>query len=142
MNTINNQQKMFQFEKTWYREVMALLQKYEIVENEEEIKKYTKNAWKNMVDKRVMAVVLEELNEKLEKEKDSGKITFPCQTKIKVQEYMKKMTPHDARLLFAVRSRNIDLRGVRTYMYEDTSCRLCGCGVENIDHVINICIHI
>ena len=55
---------------------------------------------------------------------------------------MSKMIPHDARVMFAVRSKMVDLRGVRTYMYEDTSCRLCDGEAEDINHVLNFCSHV
>ena len=84
--------------------------------------------------------VASELNTKC----SQGKMTkmFPCQTKVQTKEYMKKMTPGDARLLFSIRSKTIDLRGVRTYMYDETKCRLCEQGIEDIDHAVNRCIHV
>merc|ERR1712105_241619 len=59
-----------------------------------------------------------------------------------MKEYMRNMAPSEARLLFAMRSNIIDLRGVRKYMYKNSTCRLCGQGDEDVDHVINKCLKI
>ena len=52
------------------------------------------------------------------------------------------MQPQDARVLFRVRSRMINLRAVCHYMHEDITCRLCGGDEESLDHVLNSCRHI
>ena len=93
-----------------------------------------------MVNKQVYSFVAKELNTRC----SQGKMTsmFPCRTEVQMKEYMRKMTPSDARLLFAIRSKTIDLRGVRTYMYEEATCRLCEQGIEDIDHILNTCIHV
>ena len=137
---VYNQQKIFEFEKTWYREVKVLLQKYDLGEDEEEIKKTDKLAWKAKVSKHVCAVVVQELNEG----GNNGKITscFLPITKLEVKKYMKMMSPNSARLMFKIRSKIVDLRGTRKYKYKDPSCRLCGDSVEDIDHVLNSCMHI
>ena len=120
--------------------IKLLLEKYKLELDEEEIRNTGKAAWKNNVHKQVCSFVVEEMNLIC----SQGKMTkmFPCQDKIKMKDYMKKMTPSDARLLFSMRSKTLDIRGVRTYMYDEKTCRLCNQETEDIDHALNRCSHV
>lgn len=117
-----------------------LLQKYDLGQDEEEIKKTDKLAWKEKVNKHVCAVAVQDLNEGGK----NGKITssFPPITKLELKNYMRVMSPNSARLIFKIRSKIVDLRGTRKYKYKVASCRLCENDVEDIGHVLNSCIHI
>ena len=43
---VYEQSKRFEYEKTWFREVKALIQKYDLEEDEENIKEIEKEQWK------------------------------------------------------------------------------------------------
>ena len=136
---VYEQSKRFEFEKTWFREVKALIQKYDLEDVEENIKEIEKEQWKKQVNERVEATVIKQYNEEYKK----GKMTraYHPLEKLELKEYMKELKPSRARTLFKVRSKTIDLRNVRKYQYKTHSCRLCGDGEESINHVLNICTH-
>ena len=101
------------------------------------IEKVGELTWKNKVKKKVYELVIKQIN-------DSGKEgsktkQFPNIQQIHPENYLLEMQPQDARLFFRVRSKMIKLRAVCHYLYEETSCRLCGKGEETIDHVLNEC---
>ena len=131
---VYEQQKRFEFEKNWYWEVKKLLVMYNLEEDEEKIRKIGKLAWKNLVTKQVGLKILEEFNKQ--------ETRYPEQSHLGTKDYFKKMSPRKARILFAMRARTMDIRGVRKYMYDDTTCRLCGEHCEDVNHVINECSHI
>ena len=137
---VYKESKRFLFEKSWYREVKTLLKKYNLEEEESKIKEMSKEEWKSLIDKKVCAETVEQYNTACK----NGKMTssFHPITRLETKEYMKKMVPSKARILFKVRCKTIDLRGHRQYKYEDTTCRLCNEGFEDINHVLNECSHV
>ena len=137
---VHEQQKRYLYEKTWYREVKVLLTEYKLEEDENEICKIGKEAWNTMVNKNVCSVIVD----KLDSERKQGKKTklLPAANKLECKEYLKKMTPKNARLLFRIRRQIVDLRGIQKYKYDDQSCRLCGAVMEDINHVLNECIQV
>ena len=68
---------------------------------------------------KVKSVVAAELNTSCSKGKMTKKLF--CLEEISMKDYMRNMAPSEARLLFAMRSNIIDLRGVRKYMYKNNS---------------------
>ena len=137
---VYNQQKRFIYEDSWYREIRALQQKYNLDKEEEEIREMSKDMWKGLVSQKISEVAVNKLNEVAAQGKKTK--SFPMITKLKCQEYLKKLSPKKARLLFRIRSKMVDLRGVYTFKYNNQSCRLCGAETEDIEHVLNICPHV
>jgi hypothetical protein len=134
---VYEEQKRFMFEKTWYLEVKNLLTMYNLEEEEDKIKEMKKGTWKNLVRKQVQALVVRRLN----KTSSEGKMTrhFPQITSLTTKKYLKEMSPSEARTMFSMKAKTIDLRAVRKYMYTDPTCRLCGQMSEDIEHVLNVC---
>ena len=62
--------------------------------------------------------------------------------KLQPQRYLITLSPRDARIIFRVRSKMIDLRAVCQYMHQDVLCRLCGSEEESVCHVLNVCKHV
>ena len=93
-----------------------------------------------MVSRNVCSYIVE----KLDSERKQGKKSklLPASNKLECKEYLKKMNPKNARLLFRIRSQIVDLRGIQRYKYDDQSCRLCGAVMEDIDHVLNKCMQV
>ena len=137
---VYNQQKRFEFERSWYKEIVSLLEKYQLEKDEEIIRTFNKERWKQMVNKQVCASVVEAFNKNCKEKKKTN--SFPCQTKIQSQEYMQQLSPNDARMYFQIKSKVVDLKVIRKYMYDDLSCRLCQENDEDLNHVLNICKHI
>ena len=58
---------------------------------------------------------------------------------LRSQEYLDHLYPQEARCIFQIRSGVIDTKCTRKYWYEDTVCRLCNRGEEDVNHVVNLC---
>jgi hypothetical protein len=137
---VYNQTKRYKHEENWPQEIRGLLKKYQLEEDENLIRNTGKEVWKQTVFNEVTSLVADELNTSCCK----GSMTkdLSCLEDISMKDYFRNMAPSEARLLFAMRSNIIDLRGVRKYMYKDSTCRLCKNGDEDVDHVINRCAKI
>ena len=129
-------------QNNWANEVKMLRKKYEIAETDAEIEDYTKDRWKNIVDRKVKAYAIDMLNKELSCQKHGAKMFLYDQ--LKAQDYLKTLTPHKARKLFHVRAGILDIKTVRKYWYGDAdkNCRLCHQEEEDVDHVVNRCINI
>jgi hypothetical protein len=85
-------------------------------------------------------VSLDKLNEarkKLKKGKDLSEYSV-----LEPQGYFEELTAKEARTFFKIRAEVFDLKCFRTYKYEDSICRLCEDGEEDLNHVVNECTEI
>ena len=139
MKEAYNEQLKFTFENNWANELRNTRQKYDIGLLDKEIEKMSKRGWKRRVKATIRNYSLNLLNNKLLNLKHSPVGTYQH---IKQQEYLQDLQPKQARHIFHMRAGVIDLKCVRKYCYEDTTCRLCKQGEENADHVINNCSEI
>lgn len=134
------QQKRFIAETSWYKEICNLLQKYELSTEESTITKMKKDAWMNLVKKKVTALAIKQMNSEC---KELSKMKhFPQIRNIQMQDYLRVMNPDKARLFFRIRSNMIEMRAICYYRFKDVSCRLCGEEDETLHHVLNICNYI
>ena len=127
----------FNTEKNWANEVTSLRQKYEISESDDELVLYTKERWKKIVENKVKAYALNELNKEMCALKN-GETREPYD-KLEIQSYLKTLQPTKSRKLFHVRAGILDVKAVRKYWYADPTCRLCNKGDESVDHIVNNC---
>ena len=134
-----NQQKLFEFEKNWYNEVMQLRSKYGLTQTDDEIGKMSEEKWKAVVRKQVFKEALDYLNH--ENSLKSRTSHHPARTDMRTQDYFLYLYPADARLLFSIRCGTLDLKTLRKYNYEDGDvlCRLCQRGNETVEHIVNHC---
>ncbi len=137
VRTMYEREKRYPFAKSWYCEILVICEKYGIEFHEEKIEAMGKLPWKYLVKKKVHNFVVTWINES-GKDKTKTKNFLPV-TKLHPEKYLISMKPQDARLLFRVRSRMIDLKAVCYYRYQDVTCRLCGDHDETMDHVLNRC---
>ena len=106
-----------------------------------EIANLGKDAWKRSVKTKVRAQALSDLNSEAAEQKNGANL-IPYND-LSAQEYIKILTPKQARKIFHIRTGTIDIRGVRKYTYgDDTSCRLCEDAVESVEHIVNHCCKI
>ena len=133
------QQKLFEYEKNWFNEVVALRDKYDISESDDQIREMSREKWKAAVKRYIFRYALEKLNE--ENSHKSKTSHHPVYEKLETQEYFSYLSPADARLYFAMRCGTVHLKSVRKYSYEedDRTCRLCEKEEETLDHVVNKC---
>ena len=55
----------------------------------------------------------------------------------KVQDYLLKLFPGQAKTVFKWRSKTLDIKSHLTYKYSDTDCRGCGSCEESVEHIVN-----
>ena len=132
-----NQLKMFPFENNWYYEVVGLLKMYSINITEEEIASKTLFEWKSIIKRSVTSTCLMQLN--VQKESLSIGSSIPNYTTMRRNAYYNNLSPQHARTMFRIRSGTLDVKVMRRYLYDDTLCRLCGQGDEDVEHIVNKC---
>ena len=135
-----NEQKMYSSELNWYNEICALIEEYGLEMDEESISRLSKNKWKEISVTAVRKTTLEKLY--LDCTSKSKTANVPRYAGLEQQEYLLCLPPKRARMYFQLRAGVYDFKSNRSYMYTDETCRLCGNGTENADHVINHCSEI
>ena len=129
-------QKLYSHEPNWYNEVSALLNRYGLEKDEENIRDTPKDKWKHLIEDALTNDALESLNADCASKSKTANFHYE---KLSIQPYFEKLSPRKARLYFQLRGGVIDLKCSRPYMYNDNVCRLCENGSEDIDHVVNKC---
>jgi hypothetical protein len=125
----------YPFEGNWTNEVNNLLTKYEI--DCTDITEISKDCWKNRVMKAVKIYALQSLNAIVRSQSKTK--NYPEVEGLVPQPYLWALNSKCSRLLFSARTGVMDLKALRRYAYDDSSCRLCGGGEESVDHVLNRC---
>ena len=119
-------------EKNWWSRVKGLLTKYEI--SMEHVKTMTKCSYKNLVKEKVKEVALDSLREQC-KGKERTKIL--SYSSLNPQNYLQELYPNQAKAILQSRSKTLDIKEYRQYIYKDMVCRLCNQADETLDHVVN-----
>ena len=124
----------------WANETTYLRTIYKITETDEEVTCITKEKWKIIIKRKVKSKALEDLSYEARDQKHASNL-LPYSNLAK-QEYISTLTPKQARKIFHLRTKTIDLRGERNYLYGDnSSCRLClSTERETVEHVVNDCL--
>jgi hypothetical protein len=131
------EQLKYKSEPNWGNDVRDIRKEYGISKTDEEITEMTKESWKRLVKKEVKNHALKELNSELALLKMGNKLGPYAE--LRSQEYLDHLYPQEARCIFQIRSGVIDTKCTRKYWYEDTVCRLCNRGEEDVNHVVNLC---
>ena len=118
----------------WWCDVKALMKKYSIALNEEQIKQMTKETYKKTIKKAVYEVAHNDLNLECSAKSKTKEIVF---NKFIIQHYIQVMPPNLSKLIFQARSKTLDLKCHTPFLYSDTNCRWCGVGEETIAHIVN-----
>ena len=119
--------------------MITILNKYKLPTDETVIANMSKYKWKQITKAAIRQHAFEDLVQKHSTLKNTPIKTYG---KFEQQEYFKYLSPQDARICFKVRSGVFDVKCNRSYMYDDTLCRICKCGEESILHIINECVAI
>lgn len=131
------EQLKYSHESNWANELKNIRIKDHIEISDAEIKMMNKDEWKGMVNRQVYKAALETLNDECAVQKKTSHLTpYP---KIKTQKYLKIMNTKMARTYFQLRTGTLDIKTERQYKYQDTRCRLCDNGEEDIQHIVNKC---
>ena len=118
-----------------WSQVKSFLVKYNLPQSLDEIKNLSKVTFKGMVNKAVATTAFEELKAECGSLKKTADLSYDT---FKLQGYLSKLFPNQARVVLKGRCKTLDIKTHNTYMYrEDIVCR--GCGVENetLQHVLN-----
>ena len=118
----------------WWSNVKRLLDKYSIGYGEDEIAGMSKETYKKKVKKAVFDQALKDLSQENEEKTRTRDIKFNT---FNTQEYIQKLNPGDARVIFKCRSKTLSIKEHMSYKFSDTSCRWCGVAEETLGHIIN-----
>ena len=132
-------QKLYSFEPNWYNEVCVLLGKYGIEVNEGNIRSLSKKKWKGIIHDAITQDALHTLVSNCTSKSKTKNLAY---TTLSIQPYFENLSPAKARLYFQLRGGVFDVKCNRSYMYNDTICRLCGGDTESVAHILNECCEI
>ena len=122
----------------WGNEIKEIRKYYGLTKSDVEIGEISKDVWRAEVKKKVKEKALNNLNnEAMQQKKAQDLLPYSV---LSPQEYISKLSPKQARIIFHIRTGTIDLRSIRKYTYGDnTSCRLCQEEDETVLHIVNHC---
>ena len=131
------EQAKFIYENNWHNEIMKKLHIYNINYSEENIKKTSKFQWKKEVKEKITKYALSQMNH--QGRNKSKAIKLLPYDKLNRQAYFNSIDTEMSRQIFKIRAGVFDIKTFCRYRYEDSICRLCGVGEEDIDHIIKEC---
>ena len=124
--------KKFPEENNWWSGVKSILSKYEISLHEAE--ENSKEAFKTMVKKKVKETAFKVLKQECCEKKKTGSISY---NSLKPQDYLSKLYPKEAQVIFKSRSKILEIKDHQSYRFTDKSCRRCGQEDETLQHIVN-----
>ena len=119
-------------EKNWWERVKGLLSKYQV--SMDDVKSMTKNSYKKFVKERVHDVAFQNLRDQCKSKERTQSLSF---SSLNPQGYLRELYPTQAKVIFQCRSKTLDIKEYRQYMYKDMVCRLCNDAEETLEHVVN-----
>ena len=121
-------------EENWWSEVEIALRKYSLPTDLDEIREHKKERFRKMVNQAVEDFAFKELTEECKGLKKTSCLAYES---LKLQDYLKKMYPNQAKIVFKCRSKTLDIKTHLTYKYKDSVCRKCGEVPEEVQHIVN-----
>ena len=118
----------------WWNYVKKLLETYSIEDDTTAIANMSRETYKEKVKRAVRDQALADLVKQNETKTRTKNIAFH---KLETQEYIKQMSPSEARIIFKCRSKTLNIKQHMTYKFNNTSCRWCGVAEETLQHVVN-----
>ena len=113
---------------------MSWLRKhYEIKETDFKIKKYKMEKWKILLKNKVKEKVLSELCLEAQSKTKLKNLKYEF---LERQQYVTKLPPKTAKLVFKIRTSMIDVKtNFKSKYADDMTCRICGLEEETFDHL-------
>ena len=122
-------------EKNWWTLTKTLLNKYNLNLDLITIKSTKKCTFKIIVNNAVNDTVFEGLKKECGSLKKTAGLLY---SSFNIQEYLTKLYPSQARLIFKARCQTLDIKTQSTYKNGgDIVCRKCGVEEETFSHAIN-----
>ena len=109
-----------------------MLSKYEITL--EQVEAMNKSTYKDLVKNKIKKVALASLTEQC---KQKGKTAALTYSSMKPQEYLCQLFPNQAKFILQCRSKTLNIKDHRKFMYRDMICRRCLKADETLHHVVN-----
>ena len=127
-----NEMYKFQNEPNWVNNVFELRSRYNLPQNDMNVKSMTRNDWKIFVKNRVKACACEKLLFQCGCYRKTNQLSYK---RLEAQNYLTSLGSSEALIIFKVRVRMLDLKTNFKRKYElDLSCPFCLEGEESIDH--------
>ena len=126
------QMKRFVGEKNWWFRVQGLMTKYGITMDH--VQTMRKSTYKKLVKENVRMVALASLTKQCGEKTKTEMLRY---SSLNPQEYLLQLFPNQAKAILQCRSKSLDIKEYRQYMYKDMVCRLCEKADETLDHVVN-----
>ena len=124
--------KKFSGELNWWNKVVKLMEKYEIsLDNAQNM---SKMSFKELVKKKVNAVALANLRGQCQGKGKTKELAYEA---LKPQEYLAHLYPSQAKAVMMGRSKTLNIKEHRPFMYKDMVCRRCGKEEETLQHIVN-----
>ena len=120
--------------RNWWCDVKQLMEKYSLQLTEEEIAGMSKDAFKIKVKKAVRDYAFEMLKTDCQSKSKTQHMKYE---EFKTQEYIKKMYPDDAKIVFRCRSKTLNIKQHTMYQNRSLECRWCGVTDETLQHIVN-----
>ena len=122
--------------KNWWTLTKTLLPKYNLnTLNLESIKSIKKCTFKKIVNNAVNDITFEDLKKECGSLKKTAGLSY---SSFSMQEYLTKLYPSQARLIFKARCQSLDIKTQSTYKNGgDIVCRKCGTEEETLSHALN-----
>jgi len=118
----------------WWHDVKKLMTKYSLEFDEEALIKISKEVYKKKVKKAVTEQALKDLVRENDNKKRTSSIKYD---NLETQKYIKMMDTRSAKIIFKCRSKTLSIKQHMKYKFSDQSCRWCGIGEENLEHIVN-----
>ena len=129
-----NNQTLLSGEKNWGNEVKSLRVKFGVTESDDEIKAMSRDSYKSKIKKAVREYAFTQLLTVCRSKSKTKDLNYD---RLETQDYLTKLYPWQAELIFRCRSKTLDIKAHRPFKYEDHICRWCNLQVEEVSHIIN-----
>ena len=128
-------QKQLPEHNNWWNGVEKLLVKYNIQLTEEDMKKMSKETYKQKIKKIVAYVAFEDLKADCQSKRKTNHLIYQ---KFEAQSYVTSLYPKQSRMIFKCRSRTLNIKDHMEYKFKDNQhCRWCGVSNETLQHIVN-----
>ena len=112
--------------------MVKLMEKYKI--RLEDVQNMSKGSYKELVKKRVKNVAMTSLIEQCQSKGKTKELVYQA---LKPQEYLAQLYPSQAKAIMQGRSKTLNIKEHRPYMYKDLLCRRCSKEDETLQHIVN-----
>ena len=118
----------------WWRDVEKLMDRYNLVFDEENISMMSKDTYKKWVKVAVANQAFNELQCENQQKKRTNKLKYE---KLETRNYIKQLDTTSARTIFKCRAQTLSIKEHMEYRFKDLSCRWCGISDETLEHIVN-----